>query len=220
MALSKQPETSLDGGAWVGIPALLLLLWSIVAFLRIVWTKWRAPFATPLATLRGPAMAHWFFGFLTPQEARSFQMSPKLLEHCQTYGGVWSATFTNRKPTLVLGDLAGIHYVLNESTKYVRAPAQMRVTRLVFGDGLVAVDGAQHRKQRKVLGPAFTTAAVDGMMPVFYDVAQRLVERWRQPASWWRSAVLNTANVAWFSSDRTIREYAEEIWNVPTLPAR
>ncbi|MFC0408585.1 glycogen/starch/alpha-glucan phosphorylase [Roseomonas elaeocarpi] len=38
--------------------------------------------------------------------------------------------------------------------------------------------------------------------------------RWHQPDRWWRSAVLNTANVAWFSSDRTIREYAEEIWNV------
>lgn len=180
MPLSKQHETFLDGNVGVvGIPGLLLLLLAVPTLLRIVWTKWRAPFTTPLASLRGPEMVHWFFGFLTPREAQSFQMSPKLLDHCQRYGGVWSATFTNRKPTLVLGDLAGVHYVLNESTKYIRAPAQMRVTRLVFGDGLVAVDGAQHRKQRKVLGPAFTTAAVDGMMPVFYDVAQRLVERWR-----------------------------------------
>jgi starch phosphorylase len=29
-----------------------------------------------------------------------------------------------------------------------------------------------------------------------------------------RSAVLNTANLGWFSSDRTIAEYAEEIWKV------
>jgi starch phosphorylase len=49
-----------------------------------------------------------------------------------------------------------------------------------------------------------------------YYAAQREVgARWRQPASWWRSAVLNTANVGWFSSDRTISEYAGEIWNVP-----
>jgi glycogen phosphorylase len=37
---------------------------------------------------------------------------------------------------------------------------------------------------------------------------------WRTPKLWWRSAVLNTARAGWFSSDRTIREYAREIWKV------
>jgi len=49
-----------------------------------------------------------------------------------------------------------------------------------------------------------------------YQVAQREVaNRWRDPAAWWRSSILNTANMGWFSSDRTIKEYAEEIWDVP-----
>jgi starch phosphorylase len=48
-----------------------------------------------------------------------------------------------------------------------------------------------------------------------YHARQRdVAARWAQPASWWRSAVLNTAHVGWFSSDRTIREYAEDIWKV------
>jgi starch phosphorylase len=38
--------------------------------------------------------------------------------------------------------------------------------------------------------------------------------RWRDQRAWWRSSVLNTAHVGWFSSDRAIREYAEDIWNV------
>ncbi|MBF8741357.1 glycogen/starch/alpha-glucan phosphorylase [Pseudomonas guariconensis] len=46
-----------------------------------------------------------------------------------------------------------------------------------------------------------------------YWEAQRRVEAlWHQPQSWWRMAVLNTARMGWFSSDRTIREYASEIW--------
>jgi len=49
----------------------------------------------------------------------------------------------------------------------------------------------------------------------YYTTQRRVGARWRDKSAWWRSAVLNTANVGWFSSDRTISEYAEEIWRVP-----
>jgi len=49
-----------------------------------------------------------------------------------------------------------------------------------------------------------------------YSVMQSAVNRrWRDRKSWWRSAILNTARTGWFSSDRTIAEYAEDIWKVP-----
>ena len=38
--------------------------------------------------------------------------------------------------------------------------------------------------------------------------------RWHDQRTWWRSSVLNTAHVGWFSSDRAIREYCEEIWKI------
>jgi len=44
---------------------------------------------------------------------------------------------------------------------------------------------------------------------------RRVAAQWRDQPSWWRSSILNTANVGWFSSDRTIREYCGDIWNVP-----
>ena len=48
-----------------------------------------------------------------------------------------------------------------------------------------------------------------------YWRAQRAVDAaWTDPAAWWRKAILNTARMAWFSSDRSMREYAEEIWRV------
>ncbi len=48
-----------------------------------------------------------------------------------------------------------------------------------------------------------------------YTAAQRDVDhRWRDRAAWRASAIRNIANVGWFSSDRTIAEYAREIWNV------
>jgi glycogen phosphorylase len=46
-----------------------------------------------------------------------------------------------------------------------------------------------------------------------------VAERWRDRSAWWRASVLNTARMGWFSSDRTIREYADGIWNVaPQTP--
>jgi len=49
-----------------------------------------------------------------------------------------------------------------------------------------------------------------------YWVAQRDVDRaWRDPKRWWRSSILNTARMGYFSSDRAVREYADEIWRVP-----
>ncbi|KXG83868.1 glycogen/starch/alpha-glucan phosphorylase [Agrobacterium bohemicum] len=46
-----------------------------------------------------------------------------------------------------------------------------------------------------------------------YAQAQRDVDAiWSEPASWYEKTVRNTARMGWFSSDRTIRQYASEIW--------
>ena len=48
-----------------------------------------------------------------------------------------------------------------------------------------------------------------------YAAAQREVDRrWDDQPGWRKSALLNIANVGWFSSDRTIAEYARDIWKV------
>jgi starch phosphorylase len=48
-----------------------------------------------------------------------------------------------------------------------------------------------------------------------YHAAQRSIDRrWESPAAWRAAAIRNIANVSWFSSDRTIREYARDIWGV------
>ncbi|MBV9568084.1 MAG: glycogen/starch/alpha-glucan phosphorylase, partial [Hyphomicrobiales bacterium] len=44
---------------------------------------------------------------------------------------------------------------------------------------------------------------------------ERVGALWREALAWRRSAVLNTAHAGWFSSDRTIQQYADDIWGVP-----
>ena len=51
-----------------------------------------------------------------------------------------------------------------------------------------------------------------------YTHAQREMDAlWLNQDEWQKKAILNTANMGWFSSDRTIRDYAQEIWNIPTV---
>lgn len=48
-----------------------------------------------------------------------------------------------------------------------------------------------------------------------YTAAQREVDAiWSDPSLWWQKAILNTARMGWFSSDRTIRQYATDIWGI------
>ena len=49
-----------------------------------------------------------------------------------------------------------------------------------------------------------------------YAAAQAEVDGiWQNSRKWYSMAIRNTAHMGWFSSDRTIRQYAEEIWHVP-----
>jgi glycogen phosphorylase len=49
----------------------------------------------------------------------------------------------------------------------------------------------------------------------YYETQRRVDALWRDPVAWWAASIRNTAHMAWFSSDRSIREYAAEIWHTP-----
>ncbi|HET9298685.1 MAG TPA: glycogen/starch/alpha-glucan phosphorylase [Candidatus Polarisedimenticolaceae bacterium] len=52
-----------------------------------------------------------------------------------------------------------------------------------------------------------------------YVDCQRAVETaWRNREGWTRASILNVARTAFFSSDRSIRDYAREIWAVKPVP--
>lgn len=48
----------------------------------------------------------------------------------------------------------------------------------------------------------------------YAEAQKRVEEAYRNPLDWARKAILNIANVGKFSSDRTIEEYAKEIWKL------
>jgi starch phosphorylase len=49
---------------------------------------------------------------------------------------------------------------------------------------------------------------------------ERVSAAYQDQKSWTRQSIINAANMGKFSSDRTIKEYAEEIWRVRPVPIK
>ncbi len=56
-----------------------------------------------------------------------------------------------------------------------------------------------------------------GDLRSYIDTQRKVDEVYVNHAAWDRMSILNTANSGWFSSDRTIQQYADEIWKVRPL---
>jgi starch phosphorylase len=54
----------------------------------------------------------------------------------------------------------------------------------------------------------------------YVDAQRQVEEAYAEPARWTRMSILNTARSGKFSSDRSIAEYARDIWRVPAVRIR
>src|SRR5437868_7784513 len=54
-------------------------------------------------------------------------------------------------------------------------------------------------------------------MPSYIDTQELVSREFLQPQMWARKAILNVARIGKFSSDRTILEYAQDIWNIESV---
>jgi starch phosphorylase len=83
--------------------------------------------------------------------------------------------------------------------------------------------GALTRRDPEVLRPVVENLLQSDPFLVLADYAayvacqQRVSEAWRDRAGWARMSILNMARSGKFASDRSIREYCEEIWGVPPV---
>jgi glycogen phosphorylase len=48
----------------------------------------------------------------------------------------------------------------------------------------------------------------------YIEMQERVSEEYRDTTNWMRKAILNVARIGKFSSDRAIKQYADEIWHI------
>ncbi|KAF9654295.1 cytochrome P450 [Thelephora ganbajun] len=135
-----------------------------------------APLSDPLRRLPGPTAGYWenhFWELIDPNQ------SPKTHDvWTRRYGKTWRfhgfGAFDLR---LVTFDSRAVDHVLN-SPNYEKPWQTQRFLSRLIGQGVFAKEGQEHRWQRRILAPAFNSAALKEMYPIFVQKAEELRDRW------------------------------------------
>ncbi|KAH0835840.1 cytochrome P450 [Lanmaoa asiatica] len=133
-------------------------------------------FTSPLRQLRGPKGTSWIYGNI-----REIYSSENLMvteEWVKQYGSTLTYKgifYSNRLFTV---DTRAINHVLTHSSDYQK-PSHIRfnVSQLA-GEGVVFVEGAEHRQQRRIMNPAFGPAQIRELTDIFLEKAVRLRDIW------------------------------------------
>jgi glycogen phosphorylase len=119
---------------------------------------------------------------------------------------------------LTAAQVAGSRGWYNPYWHYEHEPETRAALDLIFSDHF-------SRNEPGVFAPLRDTLLTKGDyymhladLKSYLEADQRLRELYAQPEEWARKAILNVASSGKFSSDRTIAEYATQIWEVMPCP--
>ncbi|KAH8823550.1 cytochrome P450 [Flagelloscypha sp. PMI_526] len=159
---------------------LLSALGGLVYF-ALVWFLQRRRSSQVTTALRGPETSHFLWGwtqtiFKADDDARS-----DLYENwIEEFGSVISVPTALFGRQVILADPKAIaHFYAHDSSIYVHDT----LTRVLFeatvgANNLISSEGSHHKRLRKTLTPAFSTAAIRRLTDVFYGAAYKTREHW------------------------------------------
>ncbi|KAJ6489597.1 cytochrome P450 [Mycena vitilis] len=132
--------------------------------------------------LPGPPAPSWIYGHMLqlvfPSVYGEFEYGWQ-----KTYGTVYRIKGMFGEDRLMVSDPVALQHILNNRS-FIRAPAQLQTGKLIFGERSVyCAEGEDHRRLRAALNPGFSPTVVRDFLPVFSEVAQRIVQEWDQVCS-------------------------------------
>ncbi|PCH40522.1 cytochrome P450 [Wolfiporia cocos MD-104 SS10] len=159
--------TSVGNHSLAGQLLLLFTSWLIIQFF------WRKRMFKSLYNIPGPPSDSFWSGntnqFFTRHGA-SFQSHVAF-----DYGPIVRLHGLFGRPILYISDPKALHNILvKEEPIYQESSLFIRLHYLLFGRGLFATLGEQHRKQRKLLNPVFSVNHIRKLTPVFYNIIHKL----------------------------------------------
>ncbi|TEB29745.1 cytochrome P450 [Coprinellus micaceus] len=142
------------------------------------WVFWRGLrrwlTKNPLDNIPGPPKASWLAGHFE----QLWDVNDGWAFHkgiANRYGGVIRLGGPLGKRTLYVSDPKALHHMLvKDLYTFEESPGFTIGAEVSLGKGILATSGEMHRRQRKMLNPVFSIAHMREMVPIFYDVAEKL----------------------------------------------
>ncbi|XP_006462833.1 hypothetical protein AGABI2DRAFT_179442 [Agaricus bisporus var. bisporus H97] len=149
---------------------LNILIKAAVAYISF-HLLWRV-FRHSRFNLAGPPSTSWLSGNLTqlfnPNTAWDFHHGI-----LKKYGTTVKVMGAMGEPMVLTCDPKALQHLLVKD-RLACEVSSTSISSIIFGGGLAVATGEQHRKQRKMLNPLFSTSHLRGMVPLFYEVTNRL----------------------------------------------
>jgi len=143
----------------------------------ISWCLWRVirwtTAKSPLDNIPGPPSASiWSGNFKQFYARQGWEFHHDVT---QNYGSVVRMTTLLGQPFIYVFDPKALHsIIIKDQQVYEGAQTIVRTNLTTLGPGLLATLGDRHRRQRKLLNPAFSINHMRYMLPIFYRVTHQL----------------------------------------------
>jgi cytochrome P450 len=81
---------------------------------------------------------------------------------------------------LLISDPKALQYIhLTAGANFVKAPERIVANKFLMGPSVIVAEGADHKRHRKILAPAFALTETKTYIPIFHQTAQKLCNMWK-----------------------------------------
>ncbi|KAG1739086.1 cytochrome P450 [Suillus paluster] len=121
--------------------------------------------------LDGPDKGHWLLGNVTKLFEGGIEYCVDIVDR---YGGAVRLHGPYGELVYLADPRALYHMVVKDQQMFEETDDFIMSNKLIFGNGLVGTVGEQHRRQRKLLSPLFSTTNMRRLLPTLHPIAEKL----------------------------------------------
>ncbi|KAF9785284.1 cytochrome P450 [Thelephora terrestris] len=151
-----------------------------VAFVAYTWYKCRR--TSSISDIPGPKNPSWIYGHRWWWQSEEASVVEKRI--LEEYGAVARYNGSLGEHRLFVADPQAIYHILQgTSYLYEKPRVAMEMLALVLDKGLASVGGDAHKRQRRVISPAFGLVESKALYPYFARCANSIVDKWHEAIS-------------------------------------